>query len=83
MHIWLKIVFFPKHHHETTIIDLCAVIVLVGEGRGQAGSWARHFTVIFSFVMHIYYLSLKLNAQQAVNSTKDHAHMERHRLNKG
>lgn len=62
------IFFSPEHYHEITITDPCAVIVLVGEGR----DWARapRPTVIFSFMMHIYYLSLKLNAQQAVNSTE-------------
>lgn len=53
----------------------------MGEGRDWAR--ARRFTVIFSFMMHIYYLSLKLNAQQAVNSTKHQTHRERHKLNKG
>lgn len=80
-HIQFQFIFFPKHYHEITIIDQWAVIALVGDGREQAT--ARRFTVIFPFMMRVYYLSLKLNAEQAVNSTEHQTGRERQRLDEG
>lgn len=50
-----------------------------GEGLGQSEAFYWNFL----FMMHIYYLPLKLNAKQAVNSAKHQNHTERRRLNKG